>query len=85
MLSTKSHEIVEVQPSTPEQTARALRQHLARHNLRVFLLSLGTLLAAAALWLILYGVCCWLILLALTVVSIFMASRTTNLSPVFTN
>ena len=53
---------------TPARTARSLRRHFARHNLHVLLLASATLLAVVALWLILYGVCCWLFILALTVI-----------------
>jgi len=47
----------------PEDTARFLRTHFARHNRHVLLLAVLTLLGAAALWAILYGVCCWLLVL----------------------
>ncbi len=68
MLSANQLVLVEARPFTLKQTARALRQHFARHNRRVIFLALATLVAALALWLILYLVCCWLILLALAVV-----------------
>jgi len=51
---------------TPASTARILHAHLARHNLRVAALALVTLLLAAALWIMLYGLVCWLMLLALS-------------------
>lgn len=47
----------------PEETARFLRRHIARHNRRVLGISAVTLLAAAVLWAVLYGVCCWLFVL----------------------
>jgi len=52
----------------PEKTTRALRAHFARHNRQVLLLAVGTLFAAAALWSVLYVVCCWLLVLASTAV-----------------
>jgi len=51
---------------TPASTARMLRAHLARHNLRVLFLAFVTLLLALALWIMLYGLACWLILLAVS-------------------
>lgn len=59
-----------LRPVTPARTARSLRRHLARHNLFVLLLATYTLLAVAALWLVLYAISCWLILLALTVIDV---------------
>lgn len=53
---------------SPAQTARTLRRHFARHNRGVVALALGTLCAALASWLILYGVCCWLLILALAAI-----------------
>jgi hypothetical protein len=47
----------------PEDTAHFLRQHFARHNRRVLFIAALTLLAAVALWALLYGVCCWLLVL----------------------
>jgi len=48
--------------------ARALRAHLAAHNLRVAVISLLTLVAAVALWLALHAVTRWLTLLLLTAI-----------------
>ena len=48
----------------PEDTAHFLGKHFARHNRRVLLIAALTLLAAVALWALLYGVCCWLLVLA---------------------
>jgi hypothetical protein len=50
----------------PEGTARILRAHLFQHNIRILFLAFGTLLLAAVLWLLLYGVACWLILLTIS-------------------
>ena len=47
----------------PASTARMLRTHLVRHNLRVLGLAFVTLLVAVALWILLYGLGCWLLLL----------------------
>jgi hypothetical protein len=54
----------------PEDTARRLRVHFARHNLRVLLFTTITLLSAAALWIVLYGVCCWLLVLGAAAIEI---------------
>jgi hypothetical protein len=70
MLLAPIKEAPKLRPVTPPRTARSLRRHFARHNLRVFLLASATLLAVVALWLILFGVCCWLILLALTAIDV---------------
>jgi hypothetical protein len=51
---------------TPATTARVLRAHLVRHNLRVGSLAFGTLLFTIALWVILYGLAFWLTLLAVS-------------------
>ena len=48
----------------PEDTAHFLGKHFARHNRRVLLIAALTLLAAVALWALLYGGCCWLLVLA---------------------
>lgn len=55
---------------SPERTAAALRAHLARHNRRVLLLVIGTLLLVVGLWITLYAVCAWLLVLALTVLEL---------------
>ncbi len=47
---------------TVESTARALRREIARHNLQVAAIALLTLAVAAGLWVVLYAVCCWLVL-----------------------
>jgi len=52
---------------SPEGTALVLRAHFARHNLRVLALAAGTLVAALAAWVLLYWVCCWLLVLAIAV------------------
>jgi hypothetical protein len=52
---------------TTTNTARTLRAHLARHNLRVLLLAFATLLLSIGLWILLYGLACWLILLMVSV------------------
>jgi hypothetical protein len=51
---------------TPASTARVLRAHLVRHNLRVVSLAFGTLVFTVALWVILYGLAIWLTLLAVS-------------------
>ena len=48
-------------------TARVLRTIFFRHNVRVVLLSLGTLVFAAAAWVLIYAFCSWLLLLFVTV------------------
>ena len=53
--------------STPS-LARALRSHLAAHNLRVALLAALTLVAALALWYVLHLAAHWLALLFVTAV-----------------
>ena len=45
-----------------ESTARALRREIARHNLQVAGIALFTLVVAAGLWVVLYAVCCWVVL-----------------------
>jgi len=52
---------------TSASTARLLRAHLVRHNLRVIFLALVTLALAVALWALLYGLAYWLILLVVSV------------------
>jgi hypothetical protein len=55
---------------TPESTARLLRAHFARHNLRVFLFAAGTLLTVIAAWLLLYFFCTWLLVIAFVVLDL---------------
>jgi hypothetical protein len=50
----------------PEDTARFLRAHFSRHNRRVLMVAASTLLAAAGLWVVIYGVCCWLLIVFTT-------------------
>ena len=52
---------------TPESTARALREEISQHNLRVVLLAAGTVVMTAALWLLLYFVCTWIVVVALPI------------------
>jgi hypothetical protein len=55
---------------TVESTARALRREIARHNLRVALIALFTLVVAAGLWIVLYAVCAWVLMLAFVAVGV---------------
>jgi hypothetical protein len=64
MFPARTSDAPSLRLSPPDHTVRVLRTHFFRHNRRVLLLAVGTLFTTAALWLILYGVCCWLILLA---------------------
>ncbi len=64
MFPARASESPSLRILSPEQTARTLRRHFARHNRGVLTLALGTLCASLALWLILYGVSCWLLILA---------------------
>src|SRR5258708_6901810 len=66
MSPTRSSTGPVVRVLSPVHTARVLRAHLLRHNLRVMMLAGITLLFAAALWVLLYGAICWLLLLALS-------------------
>lgn len=52
---------------TPTSTARMLRAHLVRHNLRVIGLAFVTMTMAVALWILLYWLACWIILLVSSV------------------
>jgi hypothetical protein len=54
---------------TTAGTAEALRVHFFRHNLRVLALAVGTLMASAAAWVLLYLVCWWLLVLGLAVIA----------------
>jgi hypothetical protein len=64
MLPERSSRANTVRILTPASTARLLRAHLARHNLRILFLAFVTLLLAVALWILLYGLAYWLTLLA---------------------
>jgi hypothetical protein len=66
MSPARTSDSLSIRLISPEKTARILRRHFARHNFGVLTLALGTCCAAVALWLIVYGVCCWLLVLALT-------------------
>jgi hypothetical protein len=55
-------------PSAGAETERVILRHLGAHNRRVALLSVLTLLAAVALWYLLYGTASWLTLLFVTAV-----------------
>ncbi len=57
---------------TPEATAKVLRAHFARHNVRVVLLAAGTLVAAVAAWLLLYFVCTWLLVIGLAIFDVHL-------------
>jgi hypothetical protein len=70
MVPAEANDPPSVQRQTPQETARTLRAHFTRHNLRVVGVAFGTLLATAALWAILHGVCCWLIVLAFSAVDL---------------
>jgi hypothetical protein len=63
-------ELPVVRVRTPEGTARVLRAHLKRHNLRVLALAAGTLVAALAAWVLLYFVCCWMIVLGIAILDL---------------
>jgi len=67
MAASRSKEPPSLRLRSPEGTALVLRGHFARHNLRVFLLATGTLLAAAACWVALYFVSCWLVVFGFAV------------------
>lgn len=67
MLANRTSNPPGVRLRTPESTARVLRTHFARHNLRVLLVAGGTLLAVVAAWFLLYFVCTWLIVFGLAV------------------
>jgi hypothetical protein len=66
MLPARSPRANTLRILTPASTARTLRAHLARHNLQVLFLAFGTLLLAAALWVLLYGLAIWLTLLVVS-------------------
>jgi hypothetical protein len=68
MRSPKTSDPPRLRLRSPSGTARTLRAHFHRHNRRVLLLAAGTILAAAALWVIFYGICCWLFVIASAVV-----------------
>jgi hypothetical protein len=67
MAASRNKEPLSLRLRTPEGTARVLRAHFRWHNLRVVALAAGTLFAAIASWVILYGICCWLLVLAIAV------------------
>lgn len=67
MAASRDKEPPTLRLRTVEGTALVLRAHFFRHNLRVLLLAAGTALAATACWVVLYGVCCWLLVLAFAV------------------
>jgi len=67
----------------PEDTARRLRAHFARHNRRVLLFAAITLFGAAALWIVLYGVCCWLIVLGAAAIDLPLTRVPRGFSIVF--
>ena len=62
---------------TTESTATTLAAHIARHNLRVLLLAMGTLIVSAAAWFLLYFFSTWILVL---VVAIFDV-RLTRIPP----
>ncbi len=68
MFPARASDPPSVRVLSPAQTARHLRAHFKRHNRGVATLALGTFCAALALWLLLYGVCCWLIVLGLAAI-----------------
>ncbi len=57
---------------TPESTAKVLRAHFARHNVRVVLLAGGTLVASIAAWLLLYFVGTWLLVIGFAVFDVHL-------------
>jgi hypothetical protein len=66
MLPARSARANTLRILTPASTARILRAHLARHNLRVFFLAFATLLFSLGLWVVLYGLAIWLTLLVVS-------------------
>jgi hypothetical protein len=64
--AASSNEPPTVRVRTPAGTARVLRAHFFRHNWRVALIAVGTLVAAAAAWVLLYLAGYSLLLVALT-------------------
>ena len=60
--------------ATVESTARALRREIRRHNRRVALIALFTLVVAAGLWTVLYAVCAWVLMIGFIAAGV---SRTT--------
>jgi hypothetical protein len=59
MLASRDQNPPTIRLRTVETTAQTLRAHFARHNQRVILIAVGTLVASAAAWLLLYLIFTW--------------------------
>lgn len=70
MPGTRASHAPSLRLKTPQSTARVLRDHLARHNLRVLAIAAGTLLAVVGAWLLLYFVCTWLMVMGFAVLDL---------------
>lgn len=60
MLASRNKNPPAIRLRTVESTAQTLRAHFARHNQRVILIAIGTLVASSAAWLLLYMIFAWL-------------------------
>jgi hypothetical protein len=65
-LSTEGQPVPTLRFGTEKATGRALRQVIFQHNLHVAVLTLGSLVAAAVAWALLYVGSLWLLILGMT-------------------